>query len=236
MPDNRLRESAMRGQGFLAVWCEIGDEDRADYRNWETQEHIAERMTLPGFLGMRMFASVADPGAHFFLYSVAEIGALRSPEYRAILDNPSPWTKRLVPKFGAFDRGVGQVALKIGRGFGAYVLASRLKTDGSALDLASTKAALGTLIDLPDTVGVRLLAVDPAATGVRGADRTVGRAGQDGNFSYALVVESMSEAGAEWACERLHATLPHAIPGLLGFDHLICRMLYADMPHEGASA
>ena len=223
----------MGGQGFLAVWCEMGAEDVADYHNWETQEHIPERMTTPGFLSMRMFAAVDNPGAHFFLYSVANVGVMSSAPYLAILNNPSNWTKHIVPKFGPFDRGVGEAVVKVGRGYGSHVLASRVRTNGSALDPAAAKQALRKLLNLPDTVGVRLLAIDRASTGVRGADRVTGRAGQDGNFNYVLVVEAMSQAGAEWARDQLASALPGAIPGLKSFDHLICRMIFGDIPHEG---
>jgi hypothetical protein len=59
------------------------------------------------------------------------------PPYLHILNNPPPWTKRILPRFGPFDRAVGERLSKIGRGFGV----------------------------LPDVAGVRLMKTDQRATG-----------------------------------------------------------------------
>ena len=49
----------MNNKGFLGIWCEIGEEDLHDYRNWITREHIADRIFSPGFLGVR-FCNAVD--------------------------------------------------------------------------------------------------------------------------------------------------------------------------------
>ncbi|MDE2006784.1 MAG: hypothetical protein KGI51_09475 [Rhodospirillales bacterium] len=222
----------MARQGFLAIWCEIGASDLAEYHNWQTQEHIADRVYSPGFLGMRLFSAIDNPCAHFFLYATESAAVLRSAAYRAILDNPSPWTRRLMPKFGPFDRAVGEKLVKIGRGFGSHVLASRIRTDGRPVDPAAAKAALRNLINLPDTVGARLLATDHATTDAASEEKAM-RGSVEGDFDTLLVVEALSAEGAHWARERLAAALAAALPGLRSFDALVCRMIYGEAPHEG---
>jgi hypothetical protein len=219
-------------QGFLAIWCVIGADELVDYHNWQTQEHIADRVYSPGFLGMRLFTAVDDPCAHFFLYATESAAVLKSTSYLRILDNPSPWTRRLMPKFGPFDRTAGEKCVKIGRGFGSHVLASRVRTDGRTLDAAAAKAALHRLINLPDTVGIRLLATDRATTAIRSEEKTM-RSGSEGDFDYLLVVEALSQEGAEWARDRLADVLRDALPGFQSCDALVCRMIYGEAPHEG---
>ena len=222
----------MSTQGFLAIWCEIGMEDLVDYRNWQTQEHIADRVYSPGFLGMRLFCSVDNPCAHFFLYATESAAVLSSPLYLRILDNPSPWTRRLMPKFGPFDRAAGEKLVKIGRGFGSHVLVSRVRTDGRPLDAAAAKEALRRFINLPDTVGVRLLTTDRATTGIESEEKTM-RGSVEGDFDYLLVVEALSCSGAEWARDRLATIMPEGIPGFQSCDQMVCQMIYGEGPYEG---
>jgi hypothetical protein len=222
----------MSKQGFLAIWCEIGSEDLVDYHNWQTQEHIADRIYSPGFLGMRLFTNVENPCAHFFLYATENPGVLSSPSYLKILDNPTPWTKRLMPKFGPFDRAAGTKVVKIGRGHGSHVLASRVKTDGSALNATSAKEALQQFIHLPDAMGARLLATDRSTTGIKSEEKKM-RGNIEGDFDYLLIVEALSRGGAEWARDQLATALAPAISGLKEFDAMVCQMIYGEAPHEG---
>jgi hypothetical protein len=222
----------MTTQGFLAIWCEIGAADLTDYHNWQTQEHIADRTYSPGFLGVRLFAAVDNPCAHFFLYATQSADVMRSPSYMAILNNPSPWTKRLMPKFGPFDRATGEKAIKIGRGFGSHVLASRVRASAPLADAAAVRDRLRALIRLPDTVGVRLLALDRATTNVFSQEKTM-RGGAEGDFDYLLVVEALSQTGAEWAAGQLATVLPAALPGFAGCDGRVFAMIYGEAPHEG---
>jgi hypothetical protein len=222
----------MSRQGFLAIWCEIGPDDLVDYHNWQTQEHIADRIYSPGFLGVRLFTSVKDPCAHFFLYATDSAAVMAAEPYRRILDNPSPWTRRLMPKFGPFDRAVGEKVVKIGRGFGSHVMASRLRSDGRVLDAATARDGLRAFIRLPDTVGVRLLATDRATTGI-GSQEKIMRGGSEGDFDYLLIVEALSQDGAEWARDVLAERLPAALPGMRARDAMVCRMIYGEAPYEG---
>ena len=222
----------MANQGFLAIWCEIGADDLSDYHNWQTQEHIADRVYSPGFLGMRLFSRVDNPCAHFFLYATERAAVMREPAYLAILNNPTPWTRRLMPKFGPFDRAVGEKIVKIGRGFGSHVVASRVRARVAIPDPTRVRDALKALIHLPDTVGVRLLALDRAIAGIVSEEKTM-RGGVEGDFDYLLVVEAISREGADWAAGRVEATSRSALPGFEASDCGVYRMIYGEAPHEG---
>lgn len=222
----------MRRQGFLAIWCEIGAEDLIDYRNWQTQEHIADRIYSQGFLGMRLFTDVDNSCAHFFLYATESAAVLSSASYLSILDNPSPWTKKIMPKFGSFDRAAGEKLVKIGHGFGSHVLTSRVRADERQLNVVATKETLRCFINLPDTIGVRLLATNRLMTDIESKEKVM-RSSIEGDFDYLLVVEALSRGGAEWARNQLVTALPAALPGLRSYDQLVCRMIYGEGPYEG---
>mgnify|MGYP000940185067 CR=1 FL=1 len=88
----------MGNKGFLAIWCEIGADDLADYRAWITKEHIADRTPLPGWLGARFCADITNERAHFFLYATQDKSVFSAAPYLRVLNHPSPWTRRLMPK------------------------------------------------------------------------------------------------------------------------------------------
>lgn len=222
----------MAAQGFLAIWCEIAPEHRVDYRNWLTQEHIADRMYSPGFMGVRLFSSLDNEGAHFILYATESPAVMQSATYLHILNHPSPWTQRIMVKFGPFDRAAGERVVKIGHGFGAYVLACRLRTDGRALDPVQARDALRALIHLPDTIGVRLLRNVRETTGLPSVEKTL-RQGDEGAFDYLLVVEAMQAQSVLAARAALADVLPRAVPGLVSYDSLACQMRYGEAPYEG---
>jgi hypothetical protein len=225
----------MSTQGFLAIWCEIGQDDLVDYRNWLTQEHISDRIYSPGFLGVRLFASVENERSHFFLYATESPDVMKAPPYLQILNSPSPWTKRMMVKFGPFDRAAGERLVKIGRGFGSHVLVSRVRANGVEVDPAAARAALQSFIRLPDTVAVRLLKTDRGTTGIKSAEKQM-RRGEEGDFDYLLVVEALCEAGAMSARDSLAAILPAAIPGAQAHDSAVCKMIYGEAPYEGEAA
>ena len=88
----------------MAICCEIADNDLKDYLNWLTHEHVADRTFLTGFLGVRLFTRLDNENAHLALYSTSEPKVLQSEPYIEVLNNSSPWTKRIMPRFGAFER------------------------------------------------------------------------------------------------------------------------------------
>ena len=43
------------GAGFLAIWSDVEAQEETNYLHWLTREHTAERVSVPGFLGVRVF-------------------------------------------------------------------------------------------------------------------------------------------------------------------------------------
>lgn len=221
----------MTRQGFLAIWCDIGAGDLTDYRNWLTREHIADRTVLPGFRGVRLFEAPDDPCSHFILYATDGPEVLESPAYRAVLDNPSPWTRRIMPRFGPFDRAAGAQVLKLGNGFGAHLAVCRMRCTGPDIGHDRLRPALLGYLDLPGVVSVRLFSVDRGRTDIASTEKTM-RAGVEGNFRFLLCVEATSEAAARSAAGALAASLADSFPGHESSDLSCRRMIYGEAPHE----
>lgn len=218
--------------GFLAIWCDMSADDLEDYRNWLTQEHIADRTFSPGFLGVRLFEAPNDRLSHFILYATESAEVLRGPEYRKILDNPSPWTRRIMPKFGPFDRALGEQVLKVGNGFGSHVAIWRIRLSEPAVDLPSLADELENHIGRDGVVSLRAYAVDRGTTVLHSEEKTMRKA-VEGDFDLLLCAETMGETEASNAEKRISGRLDHLFPGMDGFDSSCRRMIYGEAAHEG---
>lgn len=221
--------------GFLAIWCDIAAGDLDDYRNWLTQEHIADRTFLTGFLGVRLFEALDDPRSHFILYTTDGPEVLDGPEYKAILDNPSPWTRRIMPKFGAFDRALGAQVLKVGNGFGAYVATWRIKLEQPELDLLDIERTFAEHCGKAGVVSIRLCALSRETTDRFSEEKTM-RGNREGDFDYLLVAETLNEEAAQRIEATLMETLGQVFPMLVRCDSSCRRMIYGEGPQEGPSS
>lgn len=113
----------MMGQGFLAIWSDVPVERETDYLHWMTREHAQERLAIPGFRNVRLFRSTSTEHRRFFiLYTLDHEGVMASAAYLARLNNPTPWSQRIMPILKNFRRGGGRVEAREGRGHGAVIV------------------------------------------------------------------------------------------------------------------
>lgn len=177
------------GQGFLAIWSDVAPERETDYLHWLTREHTQERVSIPGFLGVRAFRSRDSAiRRYFILYTLTESGVMGSPAYVERLNAPTPWSQRIMPMLGNFRRGGGTVAARLGSGFGAAVAPVLLAEDDAfrALTRATEIAAHDRL------VAASLLSVDGAGTAIRTNEKSL-RSG-DKSFDTLLLAEAVDAA------------------------------------------
>lgn len=104
-----------KSKASLFVWGavlanNVHDDDLA-VNDWWTNEHLAERLRLPGFNRARRYYSSSrkDDGSHhstkyLALYDVTSIHDLASPEYMHALNNPTAYTEKCLPLLANLDR------------------------------------------------------------------------------------------------------------------------------------
>ena len=87
-----------KGSALLMVWTEVPADKEDDYNAWYNEEHIAERLAIPGFLSAARYES-DSPGApkHLAMYELENIGVMTSDAYLSVRANPTEWTKRCSP-------------------------------------------------------------------------------------------------------------------------------------------
>ncbi|WP_295551131.1 DUF4286 family protein [uncultured Pseudacidovorax sp.] len=84
---------------LLALWNDVDPEVEADYEDWHANEHVPERLTVPGILDARRYAAMAPAlrPRYLTLYALASAEVLDSAAYRHLLANPTPASARMRP-------------------------------------------------------------------------------------------------------------------------------------------
>lgn len=176
----------MLGEGFLAIWSDVGAADTTDYLHWLTREHTAERLGVAGFIGVRVFRAPAAADADRFLivYDLETPDALAGQPYLDRLNDPTPWSRRIMPRLRNFARGGGRRVLSRGSGQGGHLAALRLAPGTDIPD-----AAVARLAGCDRIAMVHLLATDAAKTAIPTNEKSL-RA-EEQSFAGLLLVEGL---------------------------------------------
>ena len=122
----------MLGTAAVTIWCDVEPGVRPEFDDWHTNEHLPERLAIPGFLrGTRWTAADGGTGI-FILYEVADAAVLTSAAYLERLNNPTPWSKKMMPRHMRMMRGLCRVALSTGSTLTPRMLTVRLSPQQGA--------------------------------------------------------------------------------------------------------
>lgn len=104
-------------QTLLLILMDVAQADEAEFQRWNEEEHIAERLSVPGFRsasryrvdpdGRRRRPGEAPPRArHLTMYELDDPRTLHSEAYAARTGAPSEWTQRMAPRLDVQVREV----------------------------------------------------------------------------------------------------------------------------------
>ncbi|WP_428249714.1 hypothetical protein [Ferrovibrio sp.] len=193
----------MLGNGFLAIWSDVAPEQETDYLHWLTREHTPERMGVQGFVAVRVFrALLAGVNRFLIVYELETPEALSGPSYLGRLNDPTPWSQRIMPILQNFARGGGQRRLSCGIGQGGFIAALPFDVvpqhDGLLEALAATDRI----------AAVHLLVTDQARTEIQTNEKKL--RDQDRSFAALLLIEGLDQAALQSALAKHAARLQHA--------------------------
>ena len=86
-----------RGSALLMVWCDVPADKEPDFDRWYEEEHLAERMSVPGFLSAARYLAVKGGPKHLAVYELENAAVMESAAYKKVSENPTPWTQRAGP-------------------------------------------------------------------------------------------------------------------------------------------
>ena len=195
------------GQAGLGVWNDIVAEHESAFNDWYQQEHIPERLGLPGFIDVRRGMALGAGARYCALYTLDSIEALRSPAYLERLAQPTPRTRAIMAHFRNMNRSACAITLSSGRGAGG-VLGTLALTPAAGrereLRAALEKGPLDELARAPGVLRVQLWEADRALSNVSTAEQSL-RPQPDAAFDWIVVTDQLH------ADEALAARVPEAI-------------------------
>src|SRR5262245_30914614 len=101
--------------GILAIWNDIAPEGYEHFERWYNDEHLHERVAVPGFRAGRRYEKVSGGDRQFFAYyEVDSPAVLTSPAYLQRLENPTPWTQKSMTYFRGMVRTVFDLDVSFG--------------------------------------------------------------------------------------------------------------------------
>jgi hypothetical protein len=169
------------GSAAMLLSFDVVPEAIEEHDRWHTHEHLPERLSIPGFLrGTRWVALEGEP-RYLVLYEVRDLQALASEAYLARLNNPTPWTQRMMPFYRGMNRGLCSVLGSFGLGQGGSAALIRFTSDEAQPGALRHWLLAEVLPGVPKSPGLGsahlLLGAQAAAMTneqrIRGADRGV---------------------------------------------------------------
>ena len=111
--------TGLLGSAVLAIWSDADPRYEDEFNRWYTHQHLPERVSVPGFRRGRRYRK-DGPGAlrYFTLYETDNAGVLASQPYLDRLNDPTEWTRKVMPYFTGGRRAVMTVTSTAGQGAG----------------------------------------------------------------------------------------------------------------------
>ena len=181
LTDSRENIMPLLGSAAMLLSFDVEADAIEEHDRWHTHEHLPERLSIPGFRrGTRWLATDGGP-RYMVLYEVESLATLASEAYLARLNNPTPWTTKMMPHYRGMSRGLCGVLGSFGFGQGSAAALIRFTPEAShsmPLSRWLLEEALPAVPQMPGLCSAHLLqgAQTAAMTNeqrIRGADRGV---------------------------------------------------------------
>ena len=202
--------------GVLALWndCTPGQEHK--YENWYQNEHLRDRLRVPGFRVGRRYEAVDGTPQFFTYYETDSVDVLFSNVYLAQVNNPSPMTREIMARtFINMNRTVCTRTWCEGRMTSAFVVTIRAEDDADAVDDAGMQAFARDL-DVGRVEKWTAVTEDVNTSTeetLRGGDSTIGNC---------IVVHVLREEHARKLSRKLRLSLGNKTE--IGIYHLLCEL------------
>jgi hypothetical protein len=116
-----------KGGGAIIMWCNILPEFWDDFVAWHTQEHMFERVGIPGLRRGSRWRSTSRPNGILVFYDLDDVSVFFGKDYLKRLNDPTPWTKRVMPGVRDMMRTPSRSTATAGAGVGSNLLTLSFK-------------------------------------------------------------------------------------------------------------
>lgn len=153
------------GPAAIAMWWDMAPAHRVEFEDWHSHEHFAERLGIPGFLRGSRWADASGGNGFFVMYELDAHETLSSPHYLQLLNNPTPWSTRLMPHHSHMVRSLCRVLDSFGGGAARAMLTLRLSPAPGRADALQQylRGVLSAIPSRPGFTGAHLLRTETPA-------------------------------------------------------------------------
>jgi hypothetical protein len=184
---------AMMTDAVLAVWNNVTPDAEAAFNEWYIRDHLPDRVSLPGFRRGRRWLSTGGGLRYFTFYEIEDVAVMHSAAYLESHENPTDWTREMMPAFRDMNRSICRVTAKRHRGDGGVAGVVRLTpaTGGAAaLRRWVSESVLPDLMAAPGILAGCLWELDAEASRMPDTAETRLRATKDAVVDWVLLVEA----------------------------------------------
>ena len=165
---------SLAGEGMIAIWNGVTTDLRDEIYEWHNREHMPERVGIAGFRRGRRYIAIDADVEFFTLYETDTPLVHTGSDYTARLNDPTPWTQRMIRGFLDTSRSLCRVAASFGPGQGGLLVTYRYDIMPGKEELQRHLLAhqvLPVLAERPGVVGAHLGIADAAASSVETAEK-----------------------------------------------------------------
>jgi hypothetical protein len=131
----------MLGRAAIAMWWDFPVQMQPEIEDWHSKEHFAERLGIPGFLRGSRWIDVAGRPSFFIIYEAARLATITAGPYLDRLNNPTPWSRRMMPHHLNMMRSLCRVSAGFGGGLACAMATVRYSPARGGRSLAKRLAA-----------------------------------------------------------------------------------------------
>jgi hypothetical protein len=182
----------MLGQAAVAMWWDIAPEVRAEWEDWHTHEHMPERLAIPGFLrGSRWISG----SSYFVLYELDTSATLTGAAYLERLNDPTPWSRRMMPHHRNMVRSLCEVRATFGAGLPGFLATVRKQVGIDALFPLPARKGLASadLLEALPTAGLP----QTAEQKIRGGDAEAKWVALIGGYDFDALAQAANQLGRD---------------------------------------
>ena len=86
-----------KGTGLLLVMADVPSDVEDEFNRWYNEEHLAERLAIPGVLNAARYLAVRSGPKYLACYELESPDAWYSDAWQRWLDHPTEWSQRMSP-------------------------------------------------------------------------------------------------------------------------------------------
>ena len=90
--------AAKKGNGLLMIYSDVPVENEEEYNRWYNEEHIPERLSIPGVLNAARYEAVQGGPRYLASYELESADTWHSDAWQKWLKEPTEWSKKMSPR------------------------------------------------------------------------------------------------------------------------------------------